>query len=86
MTRDEHRAKCIEVMQKAATANPLVIDWWGAFDSLHGIAFVCPIEATVEMINAAEPVYDDTFPQCADNIYKAMAAAGDLTKPPEPKP
>lgn len=42
MTRDEHRAKCIEAMQQAATRYGIYIDWFAAFDSLHGIALIFP--------------------------------------------
>ena len=92
MTRDEYRAKCIEAM-KAAYARPgapfvgsLTPDeiftrrMTAAFDALHGIARVVPVEITEEMMEAVDWQYP------ADLLFDTMSAAGDLTKPPEKKP
>lgn len=58
-----------------------------AFDSLHGIVFVDPIEATVEMIIAGrEAVVRSRAGEASIESYRAMAATGDLTNPPEKKP
>jgi hypothetical protein len=54
-------------------------------DSLHGIARVDPIEATEEMIAAGSDA-EGYSEGDIHGIWKAMAAAGDLTNPPETKP
>lgn len=93
MTRDEQRAACFKAM-KVAFINP---EWPGiphlsndeiftirissAFDSLHGLARVNPIEATEEMLFAARNYFADGL-----GAYEAISAAGDLTNPPEKKP
>ncbi len=88
MTRYEYREKCIEAMQKAGTSYGLYIDWFAAFDALHGIAFVCGPEVTDEMDAAGaesiEKIGD--APTLVAGIFLAMSAAGDLTNPTEGKP
>lgn len=83
MTRDEHRAKCIEAQALAYVKRwqdgaSRADSFAAAFDALHGLARVTPLEATDEMIDAAKPICPDI------GTYKAMAAAGDLTNPPKP--
>jgi hypothetical protein len=85
MTRDEHRAKCIETMEIAGNRRisegeaDLRAILTSAFESLHGIARVVPIEATKEMLHAALPMSVRTNPE----LWRAMSAAGDLTNAPE---
>jgi hypothetical protein len=87
MTRDEHRAKCIEAilhalfhstelrtMEETATA---------ALDALHGIARVVSIEATEEML-AVRTAWEAESD--ARDTWRNMSPAGDITKPPEEKP
>jgi hypothetical protein len=52
-----------------------------AFDALHGLARVNPIEATEEMVEIA---YDNggLFHDGIKRRFDAMSAAGDLTNPP----
>jgi hypothetical protein len=59
-------------------------DMTAAFDSLHGVAFVDPTEATEEMIKAGwwNAEYEGQKAPVAE-LYRIMAAAGDLTNPPE---
>jgi hypothetical protein len=87
MTRDEHRAKCIEAMRSAVfhyRHSRRQFDWLlseeaiVAFDSLHGIAAVCPLEVTEEMIEAYHSAGYGPRKEWA-----AMSAAGDLTNAPE---
>lgn len=54
-----------------------------AFDALDGIVFVDSIEATGEMIEAYRSTPHNSSPAAR---FKAMAAVGNLTKPPEEKP
>jgi hypothetical protein len=88
MTRDEHRAKCIEAMAAEISSvcawpdNRSVEAAIRAFDSLHGIARVDPIEATEEMMTAGRV---RTGIGDRHIIWTAMSAAGDLTNPPEGK-
>lgn len=91
MTRDEHRAKCIEAIRAAFEAAnddqqrfPLLDDCWAAaFDALPSAgARVDPVEATEEMMKAAR----DARPSTIWYMWLAMSAAGDLTNPPEGKP
>lgn len=95
MTLDEHRNACIEGMAAAIAQTPWEnISGWSrnaflrkatrAFDSLNGIAFVDPIEATEEMVRAAYG--PQTNIAYARTVFHAMAAAGNLTNPPEKKP
>jgi hypothetical protein len=83
MTRDD-RAKCIEAMVEAGPRASTYLNWkkimTAAFDSLHGIASVNPIEATDEMLNAWHQ-HDNPC-----SAWRAMSAAGDLTNPPEGNP
>ena len=102
MTRGEHRATCIEAM-RAAYRTELNSDgraeerqgglraMTAAFDSLHGIAFVDPIEATEEMIEEGADMMSGLVSEgregrAAVKIFAAMAARGDLTNTPEEKP
>jgi hypothetical protein len=97
MTRDDARAKCIEAMALAelhheyglVTFSPVQIleaeaRATAAFDSLHGIARVNPIEATEEMMMACSEA-TGLMPMWA-NSWRAMSAVGDLTNQPEMKP
>jgi hypothetical protein len=84
MTRDDHRAECIEAMCKARYESDCVFARWEeesedfkenyrrketfAFDSLHGIALVCHPE---EMIIGGK---------------RYWRAGHDLTNPQEQKP
>lgn len=82
MTRDEHRAKCINEM--AFRSGIDYDEAEVAFDSLHGLARVVPIEATEEMIKAGMAVLVPTMqPIVAEEVFHAMVAAGDLSNGPE---
>lgn len=90
MTRDDHRAQCIEAMKAAIRAS--IPDTWepmieeaaiGVLTNLHSIARLVPSEATEEMIEAADPEGDCWFMERAVN---RAIAAGDLTNQPEEKP
>lgn len=93
MTRDEYRGIIIAAMKKGArAAGHTGLDgdigtelFTAAFDALHGIAFVDPVEATEEMLDA---VYDYNAPECSPcgEDWRIMASRGDLTNPPEGKP
>jgi hypothetical protein len=84
MTRDEHREKCIEVMASAYRRfDKRLPAMQRAFDSLHGIARVVPIEATEEMRILGHDGYGVDGMKGA---WNEMSAAGDLTNPPEGKP
>jgi hypothetical protein len=95
MTRDEHRKACIEAMTRAiaeryagteahlaAFEDSVRADAITAFDALHGLARVCPIESTAEMIAALPRGELDLL----TDIFDCMAASGRLTNPPEEKP
>ena len=94
MTRNDHRAQCIEAMEEAfykrssGTPTSVYDCMSAAFDSLHGIAVVNPIEATNEMIRAGVVILEDEPHAYSDAIscWNAMSAAGDLTNLPEKKP
>lgn len=92
--RDELRVVCIETMNAAFNR---VYDYeWdklpddiavsyamsAAFDSLHGLARVCPAEATPQMEGAG---YNAAF-RSISACWHAMSIAGDLTNQPETKP
>jgi hypothetical protein len=89
MTRDEHRAECIEAMRQAMIDDygedclPFTLFAVAAFDSLHGIARVNPVEATGGMVTAGLAVAGTPM---FGAVWRAMSAAGDLTNPPEGKP
>lgn len=53
-----------------------------AFDAQYGLARVCPIEATEEMIEASYICDDCRKPRDEKTTWRAMSAAGDLTNPP----
>ncbi len=81
MTRDEHRAKCIEAIGGALAKLGIFISYaqaTAAFDALDGIAFV----------NSPEPQELTRLGYSLLTIKRwiRMAAAGDLTNPPEEKP
>lgn len=87
MTRDKYRETCIKAMEKAMRG-PLSkrqarINAVAALDSLHGIAFVDPVEPAEEMVAAGMGV--PHHENCCE-VFAAMAAAGNLTNPPEEKP
>jgi hypothetical protein len=95
MTRDEARAKCIEAMVEGGNKlrrghGPSWETMAAAFDALHGIARVDPVEATEKMITAARAARqahkDMSMPELLDDtLWRAMSAAGDLTNGPETK-
>jgi hypothetical protein len=89
--RGELREKCLVAMATAAQtrfpglrhADPVWLshpDWLKicatAFDALHGIARVDPIEATEEMRKAATHYFSDPL-----TAFETISAAGDLTNP-----
>jgi hypothetical protein len=93
VTRNEARTKCFDAMEAAydrtrsSRAGAHRHSLAAAFDSLHGIAVICPVEATEEMRTAA---YDEERRAglnagSALILFRVMAAAGDLTKPSEKK-
>lgn len=88
--RDEQRKACIEAIERAAAANAAGTsrEWATAIlDALNGLARVCPIEATNEMLQAGarilgqESGWSDSM-----SCWNAMTATGDLTNPPGRKP
>ena len=102
MTSDELRQKCFEAMatavahqqgfrsfkNRAEIIAALIKDLTPAFDALHGLVYVTPIEATEEMIEAGADCGDwgpgihcDGTDASPENCWRAMAAAGDLTRP-----
>lgn len=97
MTRDEHRAKCIDQVEAAIIS--AIIDAGGtidvrmkpvataAFDAPHGIARANPIETTEEMITAGRVANLEQYTNAGlyERIWNAMSACGDLTNPPEIK-
>ena len=94
MTRADRRAQCIEAIGDEI-ADALNYDWpkinalaARILDSLHGIAFIDPIEATEEMRTAAAPHFCGACKayKTDEEAWRAMAAAGDLTNPTERKP
>lgn len=101
MTREEHRAKCIEAMAfawlKRRGYKPPYIPAWMvrqtieeqtiAFDSLHGIVRVNPVEATGEMIEAGRAANLEVNPTegLYQRVFRAMSSRGDLTNQPEKK-
>lgn len=92
MTRDEHRAKCIEAMIEAGPQASSYLNWkkimTAAFDAIRTAdARVDPVEATEEMIEAGELAAGAKWSgHPVVFIFSAMSAAGDLTNPPEGKP
>jgi hypothetical protein len=85
--RDEHRAKCFEAMECAWPASVRVPPreaLIAAFDALHGIARVNPIEATEEMVKAGR-FADTNEGYYFSELWRAMSITGDLTDPPEGK-
>lgn len=97
MTRDEHRAKCIEAMARATALHVEgVEEMWpdfiavetAAFDSLHGFATVNAPNATEEMISEGRLAFLKTRPgeELYQRLWLAMSSTGALTNPPETKP
>lgn len=93
--RDEYRARCIKAMLKAFFDTQKELGYapkrdhpdchiclTAAFDALHGIACVGPVEATEEMKMHAR-ISSNTSPE---NLWRVMSTAGNLTSPPEKKP
>lgn len=89
VTREKHREKCIEAIKLALQDQACIDlhgdDYWNhqanaAFDALHGIARVTPIEATYRMLVEGDVCSTTSGQWCA------MSAAGDLTNPPKAKP
>jgi hypothetical protein len=82
MTRDEIRAKCIQVIKKAFSEKTgrciTDLDAAAALDSLNGIVTVNLPEATGEMIEAGLAAQIG-----GREIWDAMAAKGDLTNGPD---
>ena len=73
MTREEARAKCIEVIEAAMEHTghlPSRSVAGRAFDSLHGLAWIIPVEAT----NGSRP------------LRYGNVQNNDLTNAPEKKP
>jgi hypothetical protein len=89
MTRYEQRAKCIEAIKRAYIAayglGGVDAAFAAAFDSLHGIARVVPIEATEDMQHSGSIMIDGTWSE-ARMCYEEMTAIGVITNPPEGKP
>lgn len=84
VTTHELRLECAEAIAKAA--NISVRRAFLALDSLHGLARIVPIEATEVMVEAGMYVLGLTMkPIVSEEVFHAMAAAGDLTNPPEKK-
>ena len=91
MTKDEYRQKCIEAVEDTGLRLGLMINEEDAqriFDALHGLVYVNPIEATEEMIDAGVDCGDwgpgidcDGSDASPEKCWRAMAAAGDLTRP-----
>lgn len=93
MTRDEHRAACIAKMWFTMASQPAADYEFAAtiaFDSLHDIALVNPVEATEAMIevghgnNYQASKYFSA--KGVANLWRRMSVAGRLTNPPEKKP
>jgi hypothetical protein len=90
MTHADLRAQCIEAMARTLCdrnePGPVwrdyVPDATGAFDALHGIAFVNGMNCTVEMIDAGTEAERLQLP--VGLLFRRMAAAGDLTQHPAP--
>jgi len=91
MDKSELREKVIEAMAVAIAESFDGLVWdelpdqWrqpyrdaakAVLDALHGIVRVNPPEATEEMLDAATTVF-----MCDPNIYREIAAAGDITQP-----
>jgi hypothetical protein len=100
MTRDEHRAKCIEsighaILMRMTTSDPPRGKWPStfiaetAFDALHGIAWVVPHGDRNDIGKILDDMAHDgraIAPITSVDIFIAMSAAGDLTNPPEGEP
>jgi hypothetical protein len=83
MTRDEHRAKCIEAMVRAHRASywqDIEVRMATAFDALHGIARVVPAEEFEDLMFYATA---DRTGEAKDFVERLVC---DLTNPPEGKP
>ena len=88
-SRDEARAKCIEVIGTALIATEdsgdVLVEAAAAFDALHGLARVVPVEATEKMV-AAVAYGTKEYLRHVEAMFETMSTAGDLTNPPETKP
>jgi hypothetical protein len=92
MTRDEARAKCIEMIGAALDRRGIFVSFEqavAAFDALHGIAAVNLRDVTEEMADAARREahgHKDDLQISVNRIpavFAAMAATGDLTNAQE---
>jgi hypothetical protein len=96
VTRDEHRAKCIEAMffgygslgfyefEDAIPASLTCRRLEAAFDAISKAgARVVPVEATDEIAAGRRSV---KWARDLNSIWRAMAEAGDLTNLPEKRP
>jgi hypothetical protein len=84
MTNDEQRKVCVSMVHGTLIGlgyNATLEEATDIFDAVYGLARICPIEATAEMLEAAQNYFGEGL-----TAYYAIAAAGDLTKPPEVKP
>lgn len=84
--RDELREKCVRAMVDAGNKHKRGhgTSWETmaiAFDSLHGLVRVNPIEATEDMQIAG--VEADNNDSHLRGVWRVMSAAGDLTNAPE---
>ena len=82
MTRDQYRYECIQAMVNAGNKfrrghGPTWDLMTAAFDALHDIARVVPVEAMEEMIKA------EYSREGQIRAWDFMSAKGDLTNPPE---
>jgi hypothetical protein len=91
MTRDEQRKTCLQAMRHGYTARIAASEWElddlmvAAFDALYGIAFLVPINPTMEMLWAGtECGYAGDHGE-ATAVYTAMCSEGDLINAPEGK-
>ena len=80
MTRNEHRAKCIEAINAAIAdygkwPRPRQFLAPRILDSLHGIARVISVDPSEEITRNHQLI----------DLWHAMSAAGDLTNPPQEK-
>jgi hypothetical protein len=94
VTRDDHRAECIEAMETGywkrwevpsqgdASVREMLT---AAFDALPTAgAYVVPCEATEEMLSAL--FKERPFHAYRPEVYSILVAAGNLANPPEKKP
>jgi hypothetical protein len=96
MTLDEYRKACIEAMEMAYEAQRRkdghklstfykIKAMTAALDAIPAVsARVVPAEATEQMLQTGSEKFAETGLWA--QLWRAMAAAGDLTNPPEKKP